>query len=122
MHYFYNNDRKRGSYFSDKWVTWSGIICFCLLILSIILIISAKPPVITLFDIIYKIKLRKTWNFILLNYAFVIIVIQFYLASLSLLINTFQYEIQNHKFNPLLIISITYSFLSILIFAYFLYL
>lgn len=109
-------DRRRGPDLLVKWVHWSGIISWSLIIIILGLAISAKPQIVTLFDRFFNIDVDQTWDLQLLQIAFAILVILFIFCIISLFFNSLRSRRQTDRLNKTIIFHSIASLIGIIIF------
>jgi small-conductance mechanosensitive channel len=102
-----------------KIIQISSIIVWILLSTFIFLADQARPEEATLFDHLYDITVRSTWDDKLLFAAFIIAVALFIVSIISLLLNAQRLKRKTDKISISFIISVISSALYILIYFYF---
>lgn len=114
-------DRRKGPDLLTKWVKWSGIISWLIIIVILFLTVVAKPDFESYMDKSLHIILGDTWNISLLKFAFILLVFLFFFCMISMIINLFRSRRKSDRFNKTLIINAAISVIGIVIFLMLLY-
>jgi len=92
-------DRRRGPDILVKWVRWTGLFAWIIVIIIYVLITSAKPDVENFVDKFLNVQLRKTWDITLMHYAFGLMVALFILCLCTLFINAKRQRRKEDKYS-----------------------
>jgi formate hydrogenlyase subunit 3/multisubunit Na+/H+ antiporter MnhD subunit len=109
-------ERRRGPDKLTKWIKWTSIIGWLLIICVIFIISEAKPRVENFFDKLFHVHLRKTWDEDLLRYSFFLMVILFFLCAFAFIFNLMRHKRKTDRFNKSIIILGIVSFVGSLIY------
>lgn len=107
-------DRRKGPDALVKWVKWSGIISWVLVVIVLFLTLIAKPGFESYMDRSFHVKLENSWDTNLVQYAFILLVFLFFFCMVSIIINLLRCRRKSDRFNKTLIINAVASFLGIL--------
>lgn len=98
-----NTERRKGPDLLVRWVKWTGYGAW-LLTLSILVITSyAKPQLETFFDRLLEVRVRKTWDIELMQYAFYLMVATFAMCCFAILVNTRRKRRRSDRYNKSII-------------------
>jgi hypothetical protein len=92
-------ERRQGPDLLVRWVKWTGYCAWILALIIIGITTYAKPQIETFFDRLLEVKLRKTWDMELMQYAFYLMVATFILCSIALVVNFRRKRRKSDRFN-----------------------
>jgi hypothetical protein len=101
------------------WIRIASICVWIMLSVFIFLTDMARPAQATLFDHLYDITVRATWDDNLLFAAFIIALILFVFSIISILLNAQRLKRKTDKISISLIISVVTSAIYIMVYFYF---
>jgi len=104
-------NRRIGPDFLVKTIQVTGILCWSLFIVSLLLVDKAKPRIETFFDRLLGVQLHQNWDHKLLQANFYVVFAIFLLSSAGLLFNKMRARRKTDR------ISRTLIFLSVLSFS-----
>ncbi|MCX8128795.1 MAG: hypothetical protein N3I35_01695 [Clostridia bacterium] len=97
-------ERRKGPDMLTKWVKWTGIIGWFIIISVVFIISEAKPRVENFFDRLFNVKLRKTWDEDLLRYSFILMILLFLLCTIAMIFNILRHRRKTDRFNKSIIL------------------
>lgn len=112
------NERRKGPDFWVKWIKWAGYFSWVIAFAIIILTDRAKPPVETFFDRYFHIQLKRTWDIYLMRYAFLLLLVLFFICVFTIIVNFRRHRRKTDRYNPSIIILSVLSLLGIIIYLY----
>lgn len=124
MSYFDNKDLKKkekrhGPDFLTYWIKISSFIVWLLLGIFFLVTDMARPQEATFFDHYFGTTVRSFWDEHMLYYSFVIAVFLFVFSLISLVINSRRLKREGDRISISLVISLTISVISIILYIYY---
>jgi len=113
------SEKREGPDTIIKWIRIASICVWIMLSVFIFLTDMARPVQATLFDHIYDLTVRSTWDDKLLLAAFVIAVILFVFSIISILLNAQRLKRKSDKISISLVISVITSAIYIMVYFYY---
>ncbi len=110
-------DRRRGSDILVKWVHWSGIVSWCLVAVTLGVALSAKPQQENFFHRFFKIDVTQTWDYQLLRFAFIILVVLFVFCLVSIFFNALRRRRRTDRYNKTILFHLITSLIGIILFS-----
>ena len=112
-------DRRKGPDALVKWVKWSGIISWLLILLILFITLIAKPGFESYMDKSFHIKLQSDWNTDMMQYVLLLLVLLFVFCMISIGINVMRCRRRSDRFNKTLILNAAAAFIGILLYLLF---
>jgi len=112
-------DRRKGPDALVKWVKWSGIISWLLILLILFITSVAKPDFESYMDKSFHIKLQDNWNTDMMHYVLLLLIFLFFFCLISININMMRCRRKSDKFNKTLIFNAAAAFIGILLYLFF---
>lgn len=98
-----------------RFVTFTSIVDWLMIILCMMLIIYAKPEQTNMFYEMFNIPVRSYWNYPLLNLVFILFIILFALSVLGIIMNMLRQRRRTDKIKKSLVIQAVISIIGIVI-------
>ncbi len=111
--------RRHGPDILVKLIHWTGVAAWLLMFIAIIIADKARPELPTLFDRIFNVQLRTTWDSDLLRYVFILAGIIFAICTIGLFLNTKRHHRKDDHYSKSLIIMKFMSGLGIILCLYY---
>lgn len=109
-------DRRKGPDALVKWVRWSGIISWILVLIILFITLAAKPGFESYMDKSFHIVLRDTWDADMLLFAFILMILLFLFCIISIFINLRRYKRKSDRLNKAIIINAAAAFAGIVLY------
>ncbi|MGE5614673.1 MAG: hypothetical protein ACM3XR_09725 [Bacillota bacterium] len=110
-------ERRRGPDAVIKAVWWISGISWVLIITAVIFAGLAKPENETFFDRLFNIRVRGYWDYDLLRYAFIILLLNFVTCIVGFILNLFRQKRKTDRINKSVILLAAVSLAGILWFV-----
>ncbi len=114
-------DRRKGPDALVKWVKWSGIMSWLLILVIFFITVVAKPGFESYMDKSFHIKLQSTWDTDMMHYVLLLLIFLFFFCIISIGINMVRCRRKNDRFNKTLILNAAVSFVGVLMYLFFFY-
>jgi hypothetical protein len=109
-------DRRKGPDLWVKLVNWLGILAWGIMFFIIAITDRAKPPMETFFDRFFKVQVRQTWDFGLLQYALYLMITLCVLCVIGLVINSRRHRRKNDRYSISLFLMMGLGIFSIIMY------
>lgn len=111
-------ERRRGPDIFVKLVHWIGIIAWIFATIILVIIEAAKPEFETFFDRMLNLHLRTTWDLDVAQYAFLFMLLLFYVCVIAILINSRRMKRKTDRFNKSIIALAILSLIGIVVYIF----
>lgn len=111
-------NRRKGPDILVKWVQWASGIAWILFIAIFMTTLVAKPDIETMFDQMFAVHIRSTWDNELMSVAFILMIILFIFCLVSIAFNYLRRRRKTDRIHKSLIFLTFLSFIGILISLY----
>lgn len=112
-------ERRKRPDFLVKWVKWTGLISWCILIPGLYFVEKARPPMETFFDRLLEIETRQFWDVEYIDIAFYLMAALFILSMVSIIINSRRLKRKGDRLSPSLSINAALSMIGIAVYFIF---
>lgn len=112
-------DRRKGPDALVKWVKWSGVISWILILIILFITSIAKPGFESYMDKSFHVRLQNNWDTNLMQYVLILLILLFFFCIISIAINAMRCRRKSDRFNKALIINAAAAFIGILLYLFF---
>jgi len=109
-------DRRKGPDILLKLITWISFIGWVLIVGVLAIISKAGPQTATFFDRLLETRIRGTWDYELMQYAFYLLIVMLVLGLTGLAMNSRRHRRKTDRYRLSLIIMTIFSLAGIILY------
>jgi formate hydrogenlyase subunit 3/multisubunit Na+/H+ antiporter MnhD subunit len=113
-------ERRKGPDIWMKIVSWASIAGWIVLFAIIYILSKAKPQTENFFDKMLNVRLRKTWDIDLAQYAFYLMIFLLIFSFSTFIINIKRHKRKTDRYSPSIILMFIFSVMGIISYIAFL--
>ncbi len=109
-------ERRKGPDILVRLVHWLGAAAWIIMFFILAITDRAKPQMATFFDRFFKIQVRETWNYSLVQWSFYLMILLSILCIIGLLVNAKRHRRKSDRYSFSLIMMLILAVVGILMY------